>query len=117
MYSSDELDLLIQEAMTSLGMENKVEKNNKSYSRNKNSSKKGKPALSTAQALVIAGILGGSLSVESVLVDANQEINIVLTGSLKRKSDNNNKLDSILDQLGNVPFDDVVAAMLRRLGR
>lgn len=116
MYSSEELDLLVQEALDSLGIQNKSEGNEDkkgNYRRNKNQNRNSLN-LTTAQALVIAGILGGSLSVFSVLVDANQEINIVLTGSLKKK-DNNDKLDGILDQLGKVPFDDVVAAMVRRL--
>ncbi len=117
MYSSDQLDILIQEAMTSLGMQNNTQNDNtksKNYSRNTKSQKQTKKNLTSAEALVIAGILGGSLTVDSVLVDANQTINIVLTGSLKKKS-NNDKLDGILDQLGKVPFDDVVAAMLRRM--
>ena len=116
MYSSEQLDILLQEAMAGLGIQNKAE--NSYY--NNNSSKSGinkknnKMSLTSAQALVIAGLLGGSLSVFSVLVDANQQINIVLTGSLKKKS-NDEQLDNVLAQLGKVPFDDVVAAMVRRL--
>jgi len=116
MYSSEQLDLLLQEAMAGLGIQNKTENsyNNSNHNKNRTSQKRNKMTLTSAQALVIAGLLGGSLSVFSVLVDADQEINIVLTGSLKKKT-NNDQLDSVLEQLGKVPFDDVIAAMVRRL--
>jgi hypothetical protein len=42
--------------------------------------------LNPSQLLVIAGIIGGGLEVDSVLVDRNQAIQIVLSGSLKRKT-------------------------------
>ena len=120
MYSSEQLDILLQEAMAGLGIENDVDNNcsNNRMSNKSNRSNKGnKISLTPAQALVIAGLLGGSLSVFSVLVYANQQVSIVLTGSLKKQNNTNKQLDQIMDQLGKVPFDDVVAALGRRLNK
>lgn len=72
-----------------------------------------KSPLTPSQALVIGGILGGVLSVESVLVDKSQTVEIVLSGSLKQKT----KLEKMLDQIGSMPFDEVVKAMLERLDK
>lgn len=68
-------------------------------------------AISPEQALVIASLLGNALRVESVLVDRNQAVEIVLTGTLKRKT----QMDKLMDQIGSMPFDDVVKAFLQRL--
>lgn len=70
-----------------------------------------KPALTPSSALVIGGLLTGVLEVDSVLVDKNQTVQIVLSGSLKQKT----QLEKMLDQIGSMPFDDVVKAMLGRL--
>lgn len=67
--------------------------------------------LTATQLIVIAGILGGVLAVDSVLVDRDQIVQIVLEGSLKRKTE----LDKMLDKMGSMPFDDVLKAMLERL--
>jgi len=50
--------------------------------------------------------------VESVLVDNRQEVNIILVGSLKRKT----QLDKILDKVGDMSFEDVMKAILDRYG-
>lgn len=67
--------------------------------------------LTPAEISVIFGLLTGALSVDSILIDRDQAIEIVLTGSLKRKTE----LDNILDIIGSMPFDDVLKAMLGRL--
>ncbi len=67
--------------------------------------------LNPSQLLVIAGIVGGVLEVDSVLVDRNQAIEIVLIGSLKRKT----QLDMIMKQIGKMPFDQVVAAIMNNV--
>jgi hypothetical protein len=63
------------------------------------------------QLLVVAGILGGALEVNSVLVGRDQNIEILLVGSLKRQT----QLDKILDQIGSLPFDEVVKSIIGRL--
>lgn len=67
--------------------------------------------LTPAQISVIFGLLTDALSVDSVLIDKEQTVEIVLSGSLKRKTE----LDNVLDIIGNMPFDEVLKAMLRRL--
>ncbi|MZP42739.1 hypothetical protein GTO89_06755 [Heliobacterium gestii] len=60
---------------------------------------------------VIIGLISDALIVNSILVDRNQEVQIVLTGSLRRKT----KLDKMLDEIGDESFDDVLAAFMRRV--
>jgi hypothetical protein len=45
------------------------------------------------------------------LVDRDQIVQIVLEGSLKKKTE----LEKMLDEIGSMPFDEVVKAMLERL--
>ncbi len=71
----------------------------------------GNLGITPSQALVIGGIIGGVLNIESVLVDKNQIVEIVLSGSLKKKTE----LEKMLDQIGSMPFDDVIRTMLERL--
>jgi hypothetical protein len=71
----------------------------------------GKLGITPSQAIVIGGILGGVLNIESVLVDKNQTVEIVLSGSLKKKT----VLEKMLDQVGSMPFDEVIKTMLERL--
>lgn len=75
-----------------------------------------KLSITPAQALVITAILGGTLQVDSVLVDRNQGVEIVLVGSLKQHIQKpKTELEKILDQIGSKPFDEVAKAMLGRL--
>lgn len=69
-------------------------------------------SITPAQALVIAGILAGTLEVTSVLVDKNQVVEILLSGSLKKKT----PLEKMIDQIGKMPFDDVMRALMDRFG-
>jgi hypothetical protein len=62
--------------------------------------------------LVLLGLIGGILEVHSVLVDTDQNVEILLIGSLKRPT----RLDKRLDIIGNMPFDDVLKAIMNRLG-
>ena len=67
--------------------------------------------MTPSQALVIAGVLVGVLQVESVLVSRDQVVDILLRGSLKQKT----PLEKMLDQIGGMPFDEVMKALLDRL--
>ena len=67
--------------------------------------------ITPSQALVITGILGGALEVDSILVNKEQEVQILLIGSLKQKT----PLEKVMDQIGSMPFDEVMKAMLGRL--
>lgn len=62
--------------------------------------------------LVVLGLLGGVLEVTSVLVDKDQLVQFVLSGTLKRPT----RLDKMLNEIGSMPFDDVLRAIMNRLG-
>lgn len=66
--------------------------------------------INPSQALVIGALLAGVLEVTSVLVDRDQTVQIVLTGTLKKKSE----LENLLDQIGSKSFDEVIKALLGR---
>jgi len=72
--------------------------------------------LTPQNALVIFGLLTGVLEVDSVLLDRDRTIQIILEGSfntLKIKKKTN--MDKKLDKLGSMPFDQVVKTLLERL--
>lgn len=72
--------------------------------------------LTPSQALVIAGILGGVLEVDSVLVGRGQRVEILLVGVLKQEDgSDSSELENMLDQIGSKSFDEVVKAMINRL--
>ncbi|MGE5598974.1 MAG: hypothetical protein ACM3XS_06310 [Bacteroidota bacterium] len=64
--------------------------------------------LTPAQLLVIAGFLAGVLEVESVSVDKDQQVEISLSGSLKRRTE----LEIVMEQVGKMPFEQVVRAIM-----
>ena len=66
--------------------------------------------LSPQQLAVIVGLLTNALDVESVLLDKDQNIQIVLEGSIRRKT----KADRIAAALDDVSVGDLFAALLRR---
>jgi hypothetical protein len=61
-----------------------------------------------SELLVIAGIVCDVLQVQSVLVDRRQAIEVVLVGSLKQHT----QLDKVMEQIGKMPFDQVVKSIL-----
>jgi hypothetical protein len=64
--------------------------------------------LTPAQVLIIAGFFAGVLEVISVLVDKDQTVQIVLQGSLKKPT----QLDQIMEQVGKMPFDQVMRSIM-----
>ena len=87
------------------------EEDNDGDNNNEKKKNNNKLSLTPSQILVISGLLGGVLHVDSVLVDRDQHIQIILEGSLKRKTE----LEKMMDQIGKMPFDEVLKAMLERL--
>jgi hypothetical protein len=61
-----------------------------------------------SELLVIAGIVCDVLQVQSVLVDRSQAIEVILVGSLKRRA----QLDKIMEQIGKMPFDQVMKSIM-----
>lgn len=64
--------------------------------------------ITTSQALVILGLLAGVLEPISILIDRNQTVQIILSGSLKEET----QLEKIMDQVRKMPFDEVMRALL-----
>ena len=68
------------------------------------------PRLSPQQLAVVIGLLTNALSVESVLLDKDQTIQIVLEGSIRKKT----KADRVAAALDDVTVGELFAALLRR---
>lgn len=69
------------------------------------------PSLTPSKAVIIIGLIGDVLAVDSILLDKNQRVEIVLSGSLRHKT----QLEKIMDQVGKMPFDEVMKAIIIRL--
>lgn len=116
MFSPNELDALMARIISKLGLGagdiNKIfsAKGNTGDVSNQGS-QNAIPNFSPQKVLVILGMLAGTLEVKSILIDRDQAVNILLEGSLKRKT----KLDNCLDEIGAMPFDDVLRAIMGRV--
>lgn len=110
MISDNQMEMFMKKVMDQLGVqEEDISKSNKKNPKDdKNKSKK--PVLATSQIIVITALLANALDVTSFLVDKNQDVQVVLTGTLRRKS----QLDKIMDQVGQHPFDEVMKAFMGR---
>ena len=69
------------------------------------------PPITPQRALIILGLLTGTLDVNCISLSSDQTVQITLEGSLKRKT----RLEKIMDEIGSLPFDEVVRAILKRL--
>ena len=129
MFSSEEVEkakkLVAQLGQLNLKQDCNKAKNDKCSNNNQNS-KNGKKRKNKAECqekdnqgtgcinllpselLVIAGIVCDVLQVQSVLVDRNQAIEVVLVGSLKRHT----QLDKVMEQIGKMPFDQVMKSIM-----
>ncbi len=105
--SSNHLEMLLKKLMDQYGIGEKTS-GNKKGSGDKN--KPPFPKLSPSQQLVILGLLGGVFEVQSVLIDKNQIVQIRIEGSLREKT----QLEKIMDQVGAMPFDEVMKAIFDR---
>lgn len=77
----------------------------------RNGPQKQTSTLTPQKVLVILGLLGGVLEVKSILIDRDQVVQILLSGSLRRKT----RLEKMLDEIGDMPFDEVMKAVLGRV--
>jgi hypothetical protein len=86
MFSSDDFEA-IKERLSHLGLGNADFAKEKLDCKGKREYKENQSriSLTPSQILIIAAFLTGVLEVNSILVDKNQDVEIVLTGSLKRK--------------------------------
>ncbi|MDD4766420.1 MAG: hypothetical protein PHF87_02400 [Desulfotomaculaceae bacterium] len=116
MFSSHELDTLLARIASQLGLgTGDIHKILSANGKTGGSSGKGKqhiiPPLTPQKVLVILGLLAGTLEVKSISIDRDQVVDILLEGSLKRKT----RLDNCLDEIGAMPFDDVLRAVMGRI--
>jgi hypothetical protein len=111
-FSSDDYNVLVEQMMTLFGPSKGQSPQNISSSccKDKKNINRGFK-LSPQKVLVILGLIAGVLEVRSVLVDRDQAVQILLDGSLKRKT----RLDKMLDEIGSMPFDEVLKAIMGRL--
>ncbi|WP_223069191.1 hypothetical protein [Paenibacillus caui] len=66
--------------------------------------------LTPQQIAVIAGILTNTLSVDSVLIGRDQRLEILLVGSLRRRT----RIDELINELSNANLADVIDSILNR---
>jgi len=113
MFTPEQITLIMNKALAQLGInedaDNKCNKNTTIKSCGKKNEKK--INLTPSQIIVIAAIIGGVLQVDLVSIDKDQDVQVVLVGSLKEKT----QLEKIMDQVGSMPFDEVVKAIIGRL--
>lgn len=67
-----------------------------------------KPRLTPNQVAVIAALLTNALHVQSILIDKDQTIQVLLEGSLRQKSE----LDKLVDQVRDVPVGEFISSLL-----
>ncbi|ABR47245.1 hypothetical protein Amet_1028 [Alkaliphilus metalliredigens QYMF] len=114
MFSPDQLNELIKEVMINQQMGSNDNPNqNKHKYKHEEQQNKSQFNITPSQALVVLGLLTGALQVVSVLVDREQSVQLVLSGSLKKKEQS--ELEKVMGQIGHLPFDEVVKAMMGRL--
>ncbi len=114
MFSADNFDSLLHQVFGQPGGQNSNNTGKSNGQGNMNTGSgpgNGIPGLTPAQALVIAGFLGGVMKVDSILVGRDQHVEIVLVGNLRQET----QLDKIMKQIGSMPFDEVMKSVIRRL--
>lgn len=116
MFSPDELNAFLEKIKDQLSRESETNNINTPVTGSKNNTnnncnKNMLPAITPQKVLVILGLLAGVLEVRSILVDRDQAVEILLDGSLKRKTG----LDKMLDEIGAMPFDRVLEALIGRV--
>ena len=76
--------------------------------KNKNNKKKSStPKLTVDQIAVIAALLTNSLKVQSILVDRDQAVEVLLIGSLRKKT----QMDQLLEQISDLSIGDFLDSL------
>ncbi len=76
---------------------------------NEHKKNRNKQKLSLDELAVIAALLTNALRVESILISRNQRVEIILSGSLKQKTE----LERIIELLSQAPLEDLLFALLQ----
>lgn len=115
MDSTDQMGSIMNELLSRLNRQSDGNRQNSQSGKNNGQKDTGaRPPINPSQALIIAGLLGGVLEVESILVDRDQTVQFILTGSLKQKAEKT-EMEKLMDQIGSLPFDEVMKAIVGRL--
>ncbi|MCM3341778.1 MULTISPECIES: hypothetical protein [unclassified Paenibacillus] len=76
--------------------------------KNKNNKKKSStPKLTVDQIAVIAALLTNSLKVQSILVDRDQAVEVLLIGSLRKKT----QMDQLVEQISDLSIGDFLDSL------
>lgn len=115
MFSSEDLERIKQKISQ---LQNNIKKDQNVRKKDKLSNEENETndfgiGLNPSEILVIAGIMGGVLEVSSILLTRDQGVEIVLSGSLKRQTD----LEKTMKEIGELPFEEVIKAILTNTGR
>lgn len=81
----------------------------KGKNRKKQSSKQKQQTLTPQQLAVVAALLTNAVTVRSILIDTNQTVQIVLEGTLHKKT----KTDKLLSELNEISLGDLIRAISR----
>lgn len=111
MISQKDLNTFMGKVIDQLGLDNSKSGSGSGNDNKKKKNQKKLLDLTPAQIVVVSGILTNVLSVQTFSVDRDQQIQIILDGSLKRKTE----LEKTLDEIGKKPFDEVLKALVGRL--
>ena len=94
----------------SFSKNNQKKSNGNGNGNSKNNKKKANcPKLSIDQIAVIAALLTNSLQVQSVLVDRDQAVEVLLVGSLRKKT----QMDNLLNQISELSVGDFLESLKR----
>ncbi|MDR5659603.1 hypothetical protein RH915_08860 [Serpentinicella sp. ANB-PHB4] len=99
MLTRDQLDELIANAVKQLGNDQEL-----------NSIEEKQLNIKPSQVLALSGLLAGVFDVTSIVIRRNQQVELVLAGSLKRNEKTD--LERLMSEIGKMPFDEVLKAML-----
>ncbi len=109
MFSPEQLNSLSKIIMEKLGV-NDTRNCNSDKSQNSNSDKS-RMIPTPTQTMVIIGVITNALEVDSVLVDRDQGVQVLLSGSLKKKTE----LEKTIAAIGKLPFEEVLKAVINNL--
>ena len=84
--------------------------NGKRGTSQKKSSSKRQSKLSPEQLAVIVGLLTNALTVQSVLLDRDKTVQIVLEGSLRRKT----RMDRLLEEMKDMSIGELLASLQKQ---
>ena len=66
--------------------------------------------LGTSEVLIIVALITGTLKFAGIEIDRRQNVFVILSGSLRKRT----KLDKMMDEVGQQPFEQVLATLLAR---